>query len=114
MQTTNSVNESKQVLKVKVIFLPCFFQVLYVLCLYEAQISGERLQDHWSSDFLGNLVIFWTDRSGEQCRHRSTGPLGAVLSEFSLFAFIIGIFCWHFSVLKHVCSNLRVKIFNKF
>ena len=26
-----------------------FFQVLYSLCLYEAQISGERLQDHWSS-----------------------------------------------------------------
>ena len=23
-----------------------FIQVLYVLCLYEAQISGERLQDH--------------------------------------------------------------------
>ena len=28
-----------------------FFQVLYILCLYEAQISGERLQDHWSSGF---------------------------------------------------------------
>ena len=26
-----------------------FFQVLYILCLYEAQISGERLQKHWSS-----------------------------------------------------------------
>ena len=30
-------------------FLTLFFQVLYILCLYEAQISGERLQDHWSS-----------------------------------------------------------------
>ena len=29
-----------------------FFQVLYILCLYEAQISGERLQDHWSSVFF--------------------------------------------------------------
>ena len=26
-----------------------FIQVLYVLCLYKAQISGESLQDHWSS-----------------------------------------------------------------
>ena len=26
-----------------------FIQVVYVLCLYWAQISGERLQDHWSS-----------------------------------------------------------------
>ena len=34
-------------LKVKVISLPYIFQVLYVLCL--AKISGERLQDHWSS-----------------------------------------------------------------
>ena len=23
--------------------------ILYVLCIYKAQISGERLQDHWSS-----------------------------------------------------------------
>ena len=30
-------------------FLTLFFQVLYILCLYEAHISGERLQDHWSS-----------------------------------------------------------------
>ena len=26
-----------------------FTQVLYVLCLYLAQILGERLQDHWPS-----------------------------------------------------------------
>ena len=26
-----------------------FIQVLYVLCLNKAQISGKRLQDHWSS-----------------------------------------------------------------
>ena len=28
-----------------------------MLCLYEAQISGERLQDHWSSVFF--LVIIF-------------------------------------------------------
>ena len=28
-----------------------FIKFLYVLCLYKAQISGERLQDHWSSGF---------------------------------------------------------------
>ena len=27
-------------------------QVLYVLCLYQAQISGERLQDIWSSGYM--------------------------------------------------------------
>ena len=27
-------------------------RVLYVLCLYYAQISGERLQDHWSIAYL--------------------------------------------------------------
>ena len=34
-------------------FLTLFFQVLYILCLNEAQISDERLQDHWSSGFVG-------------------------------------------------------------
>ena len=29
-----------------------FHQVLYDLCLYYAQISGDRLQDHWSSGFM--------------------------------------------------------------
>ena len=38
-----------RVLKVKVISLPYIFKVLYVLCLRWAKISGERLQDHWSS-----------------------------------------------------------------
>ena len=32
-----------------------FIQDLYVVCLYEAQISGERLHDHWSS----GLQIIW-------------------------------------------------------
>ena len=32
------------------------------MCLYEAQISGERLQDHWSSGLLVDfrVVINWT------------------------------------------------------
>ena len=40
-----------------------FYQVLYVLCLYKAQISGERLQDHWSSGliFVGIGVTFACD-----------------------------------------------------
>ena len=38
-------------------FLTLFFQVLYILCLYEAQISGERLQDHWSSGLFHALAI---------------------------------------------------------
>ena len=28
-----------------------FIKDLYVVCLYKAQISGECLQDHWSSGF---------------------------------------------------------------
>ena len=31
---------------------------LYVVCLYEAQISDERLQDHWSSGSL-----YYTERA---------------------------------------------------
>ena len=37
-------------MKVKVISLPYIFQVLYVLYLTNIKISGERLQDQWSSD----------------------------------------------------------------
>ena len=33
-------------------------QVVYVLCLYWAQISGERLQDHWSSCFVIVIDLF--------------------------------------------------------
>ena len=36
---------------VKVISLPYIFQVLYVLCFTNVKISGERLQDQWSSGF---------------------------------------------------------------
>ena len=41
--------EIMRVLKVKVISLPYIFQVLYVLCFTNVKISGERLQDQWSS-----------------------------------------------------------------
>ena len=51
MQTTNWVYEGMWVLKVKVISLPYIFQVLYVLCFTNVKISGERLQDQWSSCF---------------------------------------------------------------
>ena len=56
------------VLKVKVISLPYIFQVLYVLCFTRVKISGERLQDQWSSGFsmlaneLGNPSM---DMNGE-------------------------------------------------
>ena len=36
---------------VKVISLPYIFRVLYVFCFTNVKISGERLQDHWSSGF---------------------------------------------------------------
>ena len=40
---------------VKVIFLPYIFPGFVCFVLYWAKISGERLQDHWSS---GMRVIF--------------------------------------------------------
>ena len=44
-------------------FLPLFLPGLYVLCLYKAQVSGERLQDNWSSGliFVGIGVTFACD-----------------------------------------------------
>ena len=33
------------------VYSAIFNQILYVLCLYKTQISGVRLQDHWSSVF---------------------------------------------------------------
>ena len=38
-------------LKVKVISLPYIFPGFVCFVLYLATISGERLQDHWSSGF---------------------------------------------------------------
>ena len=50
-----------------VTFLDIVFQVLYVLCLNEAPLSGERLQDHWSSGFilLRQYVIWPSEMSIE-------------------------------------------------
>ena len=44
------------------IYFPCF--VCFVL--YKAKISGERLQDHWSS---GNWILFIF--AGNECMHKS-------------------------------------------
>ena len=40
-----------RVLKVKVIFI-IYFPGFVCFVLYKATISGERLQDHWSSGFV--------------------------------------------------------------
>ena len=48
LQWENSVATFFQLLLIKSPFHICF-KVLFVLCFYKAQISGERLQDHWSS-----------------------------------------------------------------
>ena len=65
-----------------------FFQVLYILCLYEAQISGERLQDHWSSGIkfgLGCLIVttFW-ERAARTVGHMFFGYL-----KFKLFPIFV-------------------------
>ena len=49
-------------MKVKVISLPYVFQVLYVLCFTNVKISGERLQDHWSSGLHGCLWAFTSNQ----------------------------------------------------
>ena len=46
-------------------FLTLFFQVLYTLCLYEAQISGERLQ----SVNIGPLVQNHTCNAQDAFEH---------------------------------------------
>ena len=45
-------------MKVKVISLPYIFQVLYVLCFTNVKISGERLQDQWSSGLKNGFATF--------------------------------------------------------
>ena len=50
--------KKKKKKKVKVISLAYIFQVLYVLCFTNVNISGERLQDQWSS---GILLSFTSD-----------------------------------------------------
>ena len=53
-------------------FLTLFFQVLYILCVYEAQISGERLQDNWSSgiDYLDSInADYINSLHGFKCRN---------------------------------------------
>ena len=46
------VGRCRQLIEImKVISLPYIFQVLYVLCFTNFKISGERLQDQWSSGY---------------------------------------------------------------
>ena len=49
-------------------FLTLLFSGLYILCLYEAQISGERLQDHWSSGFFNRIILLL---AGNEDIHKS-------------------------------------------
>ena len=42
--------------------LPYIFQVLYVLCFTNVKISGERLQDQWSSGYY-----IWAWRPSWSC-----------------------------------------------
>ena len=54
------MNDYEYVIKVKVCSA-IFIRVLYVLCLYKPQISGERLQDHWSSgSHIWEWQLFWS------------------------------------------------------
>ena len=54
------------VLNVKVISLPIYFPGFVCFLLYWAKISGERLQDHWSSGYAPNFekvdgaYCFWS------------------------------------------------------
>ena len=50
-------------MKVKVISLPYIFLVVYVLCFTRIyKISGERLQDHWSSGLCMLQLIVITQQ----------------------------------------------------
>ena len=52
-------------MKVKVISLPYIF-LFFMFCALHANISGERLQDHWSS---GNWILFIY--AGNERMHKS-------------------------------------------
>ena len=43
------INTKNSSFRQALVYSVIFNQVLYDLCLYQAQISGECLQDHWSS-----------------------------------------------------------------
>ena len=40
-------------------FFTIYFPGFVCFVLYLAKISGERLQDHWSSGFSVSVEIFW-------------------------------------------------------
>ena len=43
------------------VLLLCQFWLKLILCLYQAQMSGECLQDHWSSGFTAMSVLVKID-----------------------------------------------------
>ena len=65
-------------MKVKVISLPYIFPGFVCLVLYLANISGERLQDHWSSGYF--LV--------PESFHKNLVQIGKVVSEKIQFEFL--------------------------
>ena len=57
-------------MKVKVISLPYIFPGFVCFVLYKARISGERLQDHWSSGLISICVyIFFPVRDSVEPVH---------------------------------------------
>ena len=63
-------------------FLTFFFQVLYVLCLYEAQLSGERLQNVYRT--IDPLVSICIDK-----RHfEKIIGMGHIVSEMVILKYI--------------------------
>ena len=45
--------------------------MLYVLCLYQAQISGERLQDHWYSGLIKFTFHFFQRLTASHSIHKN-------------------------------------------
>ena len=42
-------------------FFNIYFPGSVCFVLYKAKISGERLQDHWSSGFYSNAILDWNN-----------------------------------------------------
>ena len=73
------------VLKVKVISLPYIFPGFVCFVVYLAKISGERLQDHWSSGYEEKLSPIITKYAMLSVALR---PVKGPVFRFSLYSFL--------------------------
>ena len=85
-------------------FFTIYFPGFVCFVLYWAKISGERLQDHWSSGFSFGIRINWTTK----LRIRIFLPPALFITHAKLFNSFILFFLVHHTLLpsKATCNHL--------